>query len=225
MLASRPHRGDYRADLGVSERQTLVVVASTWGEHSLFSRQADLLPRLLDELPAERYQVAALLHPAVWFGHGPRQIRSWLADCRNAGLILVEHDHDWRAALLAADHVIGDFGSTAVYAAAAGRPVLLTDAPPREVTERSPHALLGHIAPRLSPARPLTWQLERAAATWSAADSDAIAAKLTSRPAQAARLLREAMYRLLGLPEPGRHRRLAPVGCSGLDDAREVRHG
>jgi hypothetical protein len=35
------------------------------------------LDRLLAELP-RNVKVAMTLHPAVWFGHGPRQVNSWL---------------------------------------------------------------------------------------------------------------------------------------------------
>lgn len=224
LLVSMSRRAEYRQALGISERHQLVAVTSTWGRQSLFHQRFEVLPQLLDELPAGKYRVAALLHPAAWFGHGPRQVRAWLADCREGGLILVDPDIDWRAALVAADYVIGDCGSTTVYAAAARRPVLLTDLP-LEVDTDSAHALLGRTAPRLLHAKPLTVQLRRAAAKWEAASFDAIAAKVTSRPGDAARLLRSAMYKLLGLIEPGRHRRIAPVAIPKFDDYRELRYG
>lgn len=45
-------------------------MTSTWGGDSLFGSHFELIPRLLTELPATRYQVAAPCHPSVWFGHG-----------------------------------------------------------------------------------------------------------------------------------------------------------
>jgi len=84
LVASLPHRSTYRAALGVHDSQELVVVSSTWGQQSLFGRNHDLIPRLLDELDPAGFRVAALVHPAVWFGHGPRQIRAWLAHTGSA---------------------------------------------------------------------------------------------------------------------------------------------
>jgi hypothetical protein len=42
-------------------------------------------------------------------------------------------------------------------------------------------------------------------------DAGSVTAALTSRPGQAAGLIRRMMYRLLRLPEPGGHRRATPV--------------
>lgn len=212
LLASVALRAEYRAALGVADGEELLVVCSTWGRDSLFARCHDLLPALMNELAPAGARVAALVHPAVWFGHGPRQVRAWLADSRDAGLLLIGPETDWRAALVAADHVVGDHGSVTVYAAAIGRPVLLIDPPSGTVTAaQSPHAILQRRAPRLLPDQPLLRQLRRAARGHWAHYGQAVARRLTSRPGSAGAELKRTMYRLLQLPEPGRHRRVAPV--------------
>jgi hypothetical protein len=211
MLASVPQREAYRAALGIEDGRELVLITSTWGKHSLFNRLLLYLPRLLRQLDQRRYRVAMLIHPAVWFGHGPRQVRAWLAAARAAGLLLVEPRVDWRTVAIAADYVIGDHGSTTVYAAALGRPVLCTDLPIRSLNPDSPQTLLGMSAPRLIRSRPIEPQL-LAAAEWRATDGrDALARHVTSRPGQAHRLLRQEMYRLLNLRMPGRHRSVRPL--------------
>src|SRR2546421_1466244 len=121
LVASLPGRDRYRRALGVRAGQELVVVSSTWGRDGLFGNVPDLLPRLMDQLSPARFRVGALLHPAVWGAHGARQVRAWTRDCREAGLILLDPAEDWRAMLVAADHVLGDHGSVTVYAAALGR--------------------------------------------------------------------------------------------------------
>lgn len=212
LVVSLPLRREYRAALGVGAGQELLVVTSTWGRHSLFARCANLLPRLLEELVPCGFRVAALVHPAVWFGHGPRQVRAWLADCVDAGLLLIGPEIDWRAAVIAADHVIGDHGSVSVYAAAVGRPVTQVEPPPAAVTAPgSPHSVLRGRAPRLALGRPLLRQLRQAGRRHTPGHADAIARRLTSRPGTAGAELRRTMYRLLRLPEPGRHRRITPV--------------
>lgn len=209
LVASLPHRADYRAELGIAPGERLVVVASTWGRDSLFGRQ-ELLTRLLDELSGCGVRVAALVHPSVWFGHGPRTVAAWTADCRDAGLILVGPEH-WQAPLVAADHVVGDHGSVSVYAAAIGRPVLLVDPPPRAVIPPgSAQDVVHRLAPRLRVAEPIGPQL-RAAESGVERLRAAVAGRLTSRPGTSAVVLRETAYRLLGLDVPGRHRELTPV--------------
>jgi hypothetical protein len=211
MLASVHQRAEYRAALGVEAGRQLVLIASTWGRHSLFHRFEQYLPELLRQLDPKRYRVAMLIHPAVWFGHGPRQVRAWLATARDAGLLLVEPEVDWRAVAIAADYVIGDHGSTTVYAAAVGRPVLCTDLPIESLNPDSPQRLLGLMAPRLVRSRPIESQLH-AAAEWQATiGHDAIARHLTSRPGQAHQILRREMYRLLGLRMPDRPQTVVPV--------------
>ncbi|MET9224889.1 hypothetical protein [Lentzea sp. NPDC003310] len=210
MVASLPHRDRYRADLGVRAEQHLVVIASTWGGQSLFGACPDLFGRLLDELPS-RYRVAALMHPAVWFGHAPRQIRSWLADCVDAGLVVIGPHVDWRAAAVAADVVIGDHGSVPVYASAIGTPVVLVDPELQAVTTSgSPQDLLRHNAVIYDHGSSLSAMFEEARAR-SDLLQDAIVDSLTSCPGRSTTLIREAMYRLLSVPVRGKHRAPAPV--------------
>lgn len=71
------------------------------------------------------------------------QVRAWLTGCVRADLGLLPQEESWRAALVAADVVIGDYGSVTGYAAGIGVPVLLTaDRParccPRARPESSP---------------------------------------------------------------------------------------
>lgn len=210
MIESLPHRDRYRADLGIRPGQELVVVSSTWGGQSLFGRFADLFSRLLEELPS-RYRVAALMHPAVWFGHAPRQVRSWLADCTDAGLVVIGPHVDWRAAVVAADLVVGDHGSVAVYASAIGKPVVLVDPGLQAVTASgSPQDLLRHNAVIYRPESSLPSTFEEARARAEQL-RERVVERLTSRPGRSTTLIREAIYRLMGVPVQGKHRAPSPV--------------
>lgn len=211
LLASTHLRKLYREALRVQDDQQLVLIASTWGAQSLFARTGELLPRLLQQLDDRKFRIAALMHPGVWFGHGKRQVLSWLAECRRAGLIVLTPEVDWRAAVIGADVVVGDHGSIPVYAACARIPVLTVEDLNTDVAPFSANALLAARAPRLRLGDPVEPQLLAAADHYRDDDYKAITAAVTSQPHRAVRLLREAIYYQLGLSEPGRHRELEPV--------------
>jgi hypothetical protein len=199
LVASLPWRERYRSALGVTPDQELLVVSSTWGKHGLFGYYRELLPWIMAQLPPDTFHVAALLHPAVWSAHGRRQVKAWLSECRTLGLTLIEPEMDWRAVIVAADHVIGDNGSVTAYAAAIGRRVL--HLPPRlhaVPAPGSPQELVATQAPRLHLTKPLPDQLRSV----EPVDGRAVADLITSQPGDAGVVLRRAMYRLLDMPEP-----------------------
>ncbi len=202
ILESVPWRDGYRSAFGAGPATRLVVVTSTWGRSSLVGRSIDLLPQLLAALPVDEYRVALVLHPNIWHGHGPYQVNAWLTRCTRAGLILVPPREGWRAALVAADLVVGDHGSVTFYGAALGAPVLLATFPHDDVDERSPVAALGRAAPRVDGRRPLLPQVERAIAAHTPEAYRRITCQASSDPGRSGTLLRAELYRLLKLPEP-----------------------
>ncbi|MGY0462891.1 hypothetical protein ACW14Y_21960 [Kitasatospora sp. cg17-2] len=215
ILAARQHRDRYRRALGVHPGQRLVLLNSTWNPTSLFGDSGPedvlplLLPRLTSELPADEYRVAAVLHPNIWHGHGPGQIRLWLDRARRAGLALVDPLEGWRQALIAADVVLGDFGSVSYYAAACGTPVLLGAADPEALGTESPVAAFVRSAPRLDPYRALPPQLDRLLSEHRPANGPT---ELTSSaPGESAALLRGLFYRLIGITEPAAPAVLDPL--------------
>jgi hypothetical protein len=211
LTASHPFRDTYRRALGVKEGQQLVVVSSTWGPGSLLGRYRNLVSRLAAELPRDEYRVVAILHPNIWHWHGNWQVQAWYADAMRNGLGLVPPEEGWRAALIAADMVVGDHGSVTYYAASIGAPVLLATFPEDDIDPGSPVTALGRIAPRVRPDRPLLPQLAETAATYSSEHHAELAGKVTSAPGDAARLVRREMYRLMKLPEPPTIPRARPV--------------
>ncbi|WP_242585975.1 hypothetical protein [Streptomyces sp. MST-110588] len=206
LLAALPYRDRFRRALGTAPGRRLIVLNSTWGPRSLFGDENDILPWLLARLPAElpvdEYRLCAVLHPNIWHGHGPGQVRAWLHAAQRAGLTLVPPLGPWRQVLAAADAVIGDHGSVTYYAAAIGTPVLLGAFPPQDLDPDSPVAALGRLAPRLRPQEPLLPQLDALLTTHDPDRYARLAEQTTSAPGASATLLRRAFYRLLSLPEP-----------------------
>ncbi|MFD7664141.1 hypothetical protein [Streptomyces sp. NPDC059788] len=206
LLAALPRRDSFRRALGVSAGQRLVVVNSTWGPRSLFGDDNDVLPWLLDsltrELPVDSYRRCAVLHPNIWHGHGPGQVRAWLRHAEHAGLTVVPPLGPWRQVLAAADAVIGDHGSVTYYAAAIGTPVLLGAFPAQDLDPASPVAELGRTARRLRPYEPLLPQLDELCAHHRPGRYDQLTALASSSPGASAALLRRAFYGLMDLPEP-----------------------
>ncbi|GAA1093673.1 hypothetical protein [Nocardiopsis composta] len=210
LLAGRRWREDYRAALGAADGRRLILVSTTWGPTSLLGRFPEVLPRLLRELPADEYRVVFVAHPNAWHGHGIWQMRSWLASCERAGLVVLPPRSGWQAALVAADHVIGDHGSVTFYGAALGTHTMLGAFPHEDLDPDSPIAAFGRAAVLLDEDRPLAGQLAEDAARHRPDRFAAFTSQLTSVPGGSAAALRTLMYRLMELDEPAGPVRTVP---------------
>ncbi|MEV7346453.1 hypothetical protein [Streptomyces sp. NPDC093544] len=215
MLAARPYRDRFRRALGVRTGQRLILLNSTWNPESFFGDGGgddvlpSLLPRLTAEFPADEYRLAAVLHPNIWHGHGPGQIRAWLDRARRAGLALVDPLEGWRQALLAADAVIGDHGSVTYYAAALGTPVLLGAAPLDGLDPDAPLYDFVRDAPRLDARAALPPQVESLLAAHRPLPGPTEFA--SSVPGESAVRLRRLFYEFIGIPEPDEPALLEPL--------------
>lgn len=209
IIASLPQRAAYRRALGAEEKQKVVLFTSTWGSRSLFGQAVELLDRMQSELPADRFKIAALVHPNVWFGHGPRQVRAWLAESIRRGLILISPSADWVGALVAADLIVGDHGSLAVYGSVTAVPIVLAQFPNDDVAPRSASARLATSALRISGDRPLVEQLAEAEVSQQTVASGLIASRITSEPGRFNRNMRRLIYRMLRLSQPP----TVPLAC------------
>ncbi|WTJ47707.1 hypothetical protein OH786_30240 [Streptomyces atratus] len=225
ILAARPFRERFRRALGVRPGQRLVLLNSTWNPESLFGDGGEvpdggdvvaaLLNRVADEFPVDEYRFAAVLHPNIWHGHGPGQIRAWLDRARRGGLALIDPLNGWRQALLAADAVIGDHGSVTFYAAALGTPVLLGAVPLHALDPDAPISAFMREAPRLAPDAPLLPQIEELIGRHRPLPGPA--GFTTSVPGESAARLRKLFYSMMGVPEPGRPATLEPLPLPGYE--------
>jgi len=150
------------------------------------------------------------LHPGVWAAHGPWQVRAWLTTASEAGVTVIRPDR-WQSALVAADCVVADQGSLALYAAALDLPLLLTEGDPAHTVAGSPLAALAERAVRLRRTGDLLAQLETTRATHRAGQWDDIVARAVVAPGTAAPNLRAAIYRQLGVAEPSEPAEFPPA--------------
>ncbi|MFD8481164.1 translation initiation factor 2 [Kitasatospora sp. NPDC059673] len=196
MLESNPRREVYRAALDLGDR-TLLAVLSTWGPESLLVQRPELPGELVLGLPVDRYRVALLVHPNEIGERSRLDLAEQFRPELRAGLLLPSPHQDWAAVLVAADAVITDHGSTALYAAALGRPVLNAYDGGRELIAGTPMARLLAAAPRFTGLESVRG-LDLAATTLARGP----AADAFDRPGQALGLLRTELYRLLDLTPP-----------------------
>lgn len=195
-------REKFRRSLGVGPGERLVVAASTWGGSSLLGARSDVVSRLVQEARDRRWRAAMLVHPNVWAGHGEWQVRSWMRDWTRSGLITVPVRSEWLGVLAAADAVVGDHGSTTLYATLLGRPLALVDDGAGDVDRASPMGELLRTAPRVPRSGPVLGLLDGAAAAAGPVRTGPVAARITSHPGRFAHRLRPVLYRLLSMEEP-----------------------
>ncbi|WP_225830571.1 hypothetical protein [Streptomyces sp. NK08204] len=214
LAAGLPFRETYRRALGLRPGQRLLVVSSTWGQGSaLGTPHTDLIRRALAELPSDEFRVLAAIHPNAWHRHSVWQWQNWLAPYVDSGLLLpVPETETWKAALCAADCLVGDHGSVTFYGVSLGIPCVLGAFEDATVAAGSPMDRLGRLLPRLDRTRPLLAQLRSAAESqpYDRALAE-VAREVTSEPGRAAALLRRLFYGRLALPEPGHPATTRPI--------------
>lgn len=212
--ASLPFRDDYRTAWNLLPGQRLVVVSTTWSRESQFGSAWDVVGHVVATLPRDEFRVAAVIHPNVWYAHSPWQLRTWLAPLQKSGLTLLRPEGDgWKSALVAADAVVGDYGSVTFYGAALGLPTLLSGLPADgTLAKDSPIAELLPLLDQVDTRVPLPTQIDRAVEHQRATPGIAeVTAKATSVPGASTRILRTLFYDRLRLPEPAEAVVVEPV--------------
>jgi len=149
MLASADRREHYRAALGTGAR-TLIALTSTWGPESLLHRRPGLAARLAARLPYDAYQLALIVHPNERSRLGDFDLAERLAPALGSGVVLAGSYEEWAAVLVAADAVITDHGSAALYAAALGRALISAYDGGEELLPGTPMARLLAHSPQLA---------------------------------------------------------------------------
>ncbi|WSL46061.1 translation initiation factor 2 [Streptomyces sp. NBC_01267] len=194
MLVSLPRRGSYRTTLGTGGRK-VIALTSTWGPESLLARRPGLPAELAAGLPHDSYQLALILHPNEYSRTSAYDLREMLEPALASGMVLARPYEEWATVLVAADAVITDHGSSALYAAALGLPLIAACDGGDELLPGSPMAeLLAQARFLATPA-----DLEPALAAHSPSAVRALAAPAFAEQGAALERLRTELYALLGL--------------------------
>ncbi|GGR84627.1 hypothetical protein GCM10010252_24240 [Streptomyces aureoverticillatus] len=197
VLASTSLRDRYRAELGTGARK-LLVLASTWGPESLIRRHPGLPARLAAQLPYDEYQLALVVHPNERSLLGTYELTERLAPALDAGMILPDPYEEWASVLIAADALVTDHGSAALYyCAAQDRPVVSVHQGGELIPGSPMHVLLDRV-PRLGRAEDLADALR----AYCPGPGRAAAQAAFAPHGVAAGLLRTEVYALLGLAPP-----------------------
>lgn len=197
IVASLLLRAFYRRALGVGRSQSAIVVAAEWDSPLRTRRTLALIDRLLGELPPPRYRVMALGAPSDEWAAGELNRRV------QRGLRRIRPEADWRAALVAADWVIGEPGPLTVYATVAGSPVLVpegascADSPCHPAVRK-----LTEVAGTLPEHGPVQAHLRQAASDHEPGRYRAVTARITSQPGRFHRNIRRLMCQAIGMRQP-----------------------
>jgi hypothetical protein len=194
VLASCSLRDRYRAVLGTGARK-LIALTSTWGPESLLRRRPALPADLVARLPYDEYQLALIVHPNERSRIGDFDLSERLAPALDAGMVLARPYEEWAAVLIAADAVVTDHGSAALYAAALDRPLIAAYDGGQELIPGSPMAEILTRIPRMN----APGDLEAALAAHRPGSVSALSALAFAEQGRALERLREELYTLLDL--------------------------
>jgi hypothetical protein len=211
MAASWVMRREYRRALGVDDGRRLVVVSSTWGQHSLLGKMQNFVHVLVAQLPMDEFQVALVLHPNIWVGHIPYNVSELFRDARDGGLLLIPPDLGWRAALIAADLVLGDHGSVTFYGAALRRPTAQVVDGSAELDPDSALALFCRNAIRLDRWGGLRDQLASLTRDYDPLLIEQVSEEAIGARNQSWQIIHDTIYELLDLTPPDRTPRMLPI--------------
>ncbi|WP_241826752.1 CDP-glycerol glycerophosphotransferase family protein [Streptomyces graminilatus] len=198
VLASTPLRDRYRAALGTGARK-LLVLASTWGPESLIRRHPGLPALLAAQLPHDEHQLAFVIHPNERSLLGTYELTERLAPALDAGMILPDSHEEWASVLIAADALITDHGSAALYyCAAQDRPVVSVHPGGGELIPNSPMGVLLDRIPQLGRAEDIIDALR----AYRPGPGRTAAQAAFAPPGDAVNRLRTEVYALLGVTPP-----------------------
>ncbi|MET9657048.1 translation initiation factor 2 [Streptomyces sp. NPDC006510] len=201
ILASLSLRDRYRTALGTGSR-TLIVLASTWGPECLLRQRPDLPAELAAHLPCDEYQLALIVHPNERSLLGRYELTERLSPALDAGMVLAGPYEEWGSVLIAADALITDHGSTALYySAARDRPVVNVHRSGVELIPGSPMDVLLRRIPELGPAE----AVKEALKAYRPGTGNAAAQAAFAGQGESLSRLRTEVYTLLGLTPPVRH--------------------
>lgn len=110
------------------ESKRVILVMSSWGEHSLIQRHGKALLNELKAIDQKSTEWILSLHPNNFTrGSSIEKTKALVAALQSQGVHVLSAGEDWRPHLAAADLAISDFTSLSIYFAQLGRPLIYFD--------------------------------------------------------------------------------------------------
>jgi hypothetical protein len=125
--------------------------------------------------------------------------------------VIIPPERGWQATILAADLVVSDEGSAALYAAAVDKPLLMAASGTETTVAESPLAALAARVIRLDHDGDLRAQLDSARLAHRPGDHEPVVKQAVDNPGESAELLSRHIYDRLGLPRPAAEPAFPPV--------------
>ena len=210
IAVSIAQRGTLRATLGLSSVRPTILIASSWSANGLFLRIGDALFQQAQPLLAD-FEILLRPHPHLFKSDrsGGRDWRAILDHLGTLGFRISSPDQSLSDVLAVADVVVSDdISSVSLYAAAAGKRLVLVRSGSTAVNEDTCNIgegtfieRLGHIVPTMENAVDLRTALDGALGSWPPPGFEEIQREINGEPGRSTTHIRNAVYRLLKLKE------------------------
>jgi hypothetical protein len=213
VLHGMQHRCRFRAQLGIEQGQTAVLLMSTWGQHGLLAAHGrDLLEAAL-RLP-RKYKILLTMHDHLWTG-GRDEASPWpsrLAQLPKDQFAICGLLQDWVPHVIAADVAILDHGSLGLYYALTCKPAITAHVPEYVVVPNAPATRLRACYPLLESTAHLQRVVDDVQRHHDPQAVGRFLGDITSYPGQAVPRIRAVLYERL---------RLSPLGSETVSQGRD----
>ena len=203
-LIHSDRRDEYREKFSFKKDEKVAFVMSTWGEHSVFHRYGDALIDEMKKLLGQNYRFILSAHPIEFKPRddGKRVWGEYLRELTNEGFDYRDCSDDWPPYMAAADYLLTDHTSLALFGAVLGKPAIYTDFPDELIVEGSYTWMFRELSPVLNDAAKLAECLKQVEQSYPTDRLKQLAGNITSFPGDAFERASREIYSLLELPMP-----------------------
>jgi hypothetical protein len=196
-------RETIRAELGFSPDDTVILLQSTFGEHSLIESMGVGILEATQSLLRE-YKFVLSTHPAHWSGpHFKKSIHDLITGQRGQGITVMEPGDSWERYAIASDACLSDHSGLVYNYALLGKPLAMIKLPDGLIGEAAEESIIYDAVPHLHSCSELPELLDALTRNFSSKKLAQTTSILVSYPGRAHELIRHHLYELLKCSPPG----------------------